>query len=52
MMGSNSYLGLTNHPLVKEAAIKAIQNTEAVVLAVVFKWHFRYSPAAGNNWQN
>jgi len=25
MMGSNSYLGLTNHPRVKEAAIKAIQ---------------------------
>lgn len=25
MMGSNSYLGLTNHPKVKEAGIKAIQ---------------------------
>jgi len=25
MMGSNSYLGLTNHPRIKEAAIKAIQ---------------------------
>lgn len=25
MLGSNSYLGLTNHPKVKEAAIKAIQ---------------------------
>ncbi|MBM3334648.1 aminotransferase class I/II-fold pyridoxal phosphate-dependent enzyme [Candidatus Sumerlaeota bacterium] len=25
MMGSNSYLGLTNHPKVKEAAIKAIE---------------------------
>jgi len=25
MMGSNSYLGLTNHPRVKEAAIKAIE---------------------------
>jgi 8-amino-7-oxononanoate synthase len=25
MIGSNNYLGLTNHPLVKEAAIKAIQ---------------------------
>jgi len=25
MMGSNSYLGLTNHPKVKEAALKAIQ---------------------------
>lgn len=25
MFGSNSYLGLTNHPLVKEAAIKAIK---------------------------
>jgi len=25
MMGSNSYLGLTNHPKVKEAAVKAIQ---------------------------
>ena len=25
MIGSNNYLGLTNHPLVKEAAIKAIE---------------------------
>lgn len=25
MFGSNSYLGLTNHPLIKEASIKAIQ---------------------------
>jgi len=25
MFGSNSYLGLTNHPLIKEAAIKAIE---------------------------
>jgi 8-amino-7-oxononanoate synthase len=26
MIGSNNYLGLTNHPRVKEAAIKAIEN--------------------------
>src|SRR4051794_1937110 len=25
MLGSNNYLGLTNHPKVKEAAIKAVQ---------------------------
>ena len=25
MIGSNNYLGLTHHPLVKEAAIKAIE---------------------------
>ena len=25
MFGSNSYLGLTNHPKIKEAAIKAIE---------------------------
>jgi 8-amino-7-oxononanoate synthase len=25
MAGSNNYLGLTNHPRVKEAAIKAIE---------------------------
>ena len=25
MLGSNSYLGLTNHPKVKEAAVKAIK---------------------------
>ena len=29
MFGSNSYLGLTNHPEVKEAAIKAERITEA-----------------------
>ncbi len=26
MFGSNSYLGLSNHPKIKEAAIKAIEN--------------------------
>ncbi len=27
MFGSNAYLGLTNHPKVKEAAIEAIKST-------------------------
>jgi len=27
MIGSNNYLGLTSHPEVKEAAIKAVRNT-------------------------
>ncbi len=32
MAGSNNYLGLTSHPKVKEAAIKAVENMELVVL--------------------
>ncbi len=31
MIGSNNYLGLTNHPRVKEAAIRATENTVAAV---------------------
>jgi 7-keto-8-aminopelargonate synthetase-like enzyme len=31
MIGSNNYLGLTSHPRVKEAAIKAIENTAVAV---------------------
>ena len=35
MFGSNSYLGLTNHPKIKEAAIEAVKNTEQDVPARV-----------------
>ena len=31
MFGSNSYLGLTNHPKIKEASKKAIDNMAQVV---------------------
>jgi 8-amino-7-oxononanoate synthase len=31
MIGSNNYLGLTNHPRVKEAAIKPLKNTVPAV---------------------
>ena len=31
MFGSNSYMGLTNHPKVKEAAIEATKNMVRVV---------------------
>ena len=30
MLGSNNYLGLTNHPEVKEAAIQAYENSAPV----------------------
>ena len=35
MFGSNSYLGLTNHPKIKEAAIEAVKNMVQVVPALV-----------------
>lgn len=35
MMASNNYLGLTHHPQVKKAAIKAIENTAQALVAHV-----------------
>ena len=35
MAGSNNYLGLTTHPHVKEAAIKAMDNNETTYTAVL-----------------
>lgn len=53
MLGSNSYLGLTNHPKVKEAAIKAIQKygsgcagSRFLNGTLIFIWNWK------TNWQN
>ena len=43
MVGSNNYLGLTNHPKVKDAAIEAVRNT-AQKCAIPFpERHTRYT---------
>lgn len=47
MFGSNSYLGLTSHPKIKEAAIRAIKNTVPAVPVLVFERDSRYSYSTG-----
>lgn len=44
MFGSNAYLGLTNHPKVKEATFKATKKYGTGITGIpLFKRHTRYS---------
>ena len=47
MLGSNNYLGLTNHPKVKEAAIAMPNVWERMRWIAVPERHARYSREAG-----
>ena len=45
MFGSNSYLGLTNHPKVKEAAARAVQKYGTGLRRIALsQWHTGHSP--------
>ena len=44
MFGSNSYLGLTNHPKIVEAAVKAVKKIRNWLCRFALsEWNFRYS---------
>ena len=42
MFGSNSYLGLTGHPKIKEAAKAAINTSISKLFKILFGIHFEY----------